>query len=491
MRHRIFLIPLTLLLGLSSCAVDSGDNGNTDQPIREGTATKLNRAFKNLSKSFTASGTMDYYTSYATSSDSSASETTATYGCLIELGEDSYYYQETDDTTDEILYRENLYEGDNGLLCSRDLNPATNVVLSSKNEYGNKYDEIMVNGFKDLTAKDVKAIRTMADYYQINNSTIAKQIVTTMTGLSTDDSEGLSISQFAFHFDGDNIDRFRILLEHEDSDDDYSYITQYLFTLNLSEYGTTTPRTLEPFEHTANHDRLKTAVKKLSEASNYTIHVKNDYANTSATDVEFDYKIDSSNIYCSKPSHRSYLVKGETEDDDEYQNVNYNRCYKKGTYNGVDNHPYIVDINSDTNEVFYIEEYNHYQSGSYQLQYTFSTFLATFGSIAPEMYKDEGDYFTTYRSTVRIAGNDLSLFSIALLDLLPYVELSGTSTSAAVKMYLNSSDEISKIVITTSGVNYSLGDDNYVTTKLTTTYTFSDLGTTVIPDVLLNADVNK
>ena len=96
------------LILMAIILVGCGENNTSVQTSsqKEGLYTRLERAISNLTKSFTASGTIGYSDGVSSKEES--------YDVIIEFNETTYFYQEISQEHGEPLMQEYLYKGDNG-----------------------------------------------------------------------------------------------------------------------------------------------------------------------------------------------------------------------------------------------------------------------------------------------------------------------------------------------------------------------------------------
>lgn len=440
------------------------------QTSTKGIYTKLKEGLQDLSESFTLKGTLIYTYESASSSSSDSSQTTQ--NCLVEVNRDSYYYEESDQGSDDIVAYDSFYKGEDGKLHSREINLMNNTVLDTYSDA--LYDDVMRNPFSSLEVKNIKAIRKMPDWYEFSNNQDKKDVAYFLTGYDVNSTSQtpLYVTQLAFHYDGDQIDRFRIQLDASSSDDDYSTAYQFLFELDVFDIKNTTPRSIQPFEHTANHNHLKNAMDKLKLSENYTIEIQDDYVSSPQENETYEYRIDSENLFSDIKHSREFTFKDE-KGETFTEEMDYYLCYKNlETADGKK--PYVLSFKADdSHELLQARELNEYL-GAESGQYHFSDLLPYFSTIASECFKDEGTYFTAYVST-----EDYCLGAF-----LPIFE---QSSGYEMKVYVNNSnDTIERITL---DGEVSLADSS--TTKLTRTITYKNISSTTIPDYLKNYSIGE
>ncbi len=469
---------LSLGMGLVSCqesnstptetsdltsSQDSNDNSSVGQSsAKEGLYTKLNRALEHLNSTFTASGTLSYYVYNGSSGQEFI------YNCLSEVGGDSYYYEERDTTTGDLITVANAFSNSAGKYCERALNPLTNEVeeLTSSG----LYFQVMKNPISSLEVRKLKGIRDQPNWYVIQDTTVAAKFASYITGYQIASSyleAGLSLSEFCIHFDGDDFDQFRILVEYEEEYDESSYyLEQYLFELDVLDIGETTPRTLEPFESTQDHENLKKAFEPFKTAKNYTVHVAIDYETSSIEDESYDYFVDVENSMLYSSEVHTGARRAE---NDEFEYYNYLLGYKE-----KDGKTYYYYFDTENNHaVISYGDYNEYM-GTTDRDMEF--LMPKVGLIAPECYKSLGNNtFGTYALTELYC-------EMALLPYDEYFSLMGDTF----KVSLGANNTLS--VILTGTHMYASSDVTYETTKQTTTITYVGIDSTVIPDYLINAN---
>lgn len=487
MNHKTsFILSLSLAL-LASCSPSQNapsspsnpsektSNSQQQQPSivsTKGTYTKLKEGLEAFTTSFTLKGTVISTSSY--SSQGSSSENQETNNCLLEVNQSSYYYEESDQTTDDLLTSESFYQGKDGKFHSHELNLLTNEVLDIPSN--DLYSEKMKNPFQDLEVKNIKGIRKMPDWYEFVNNTDKKNLAYFLTGYEvTKPLEGgmtLVVTQLAFHYDGDQIDRFRIQLDASNDDDDYQSAYQFLFELDAYNIGSTTPRTIKPYAHSENHAYLKSALDKIKNASNYTIEFNDHYLSAPNEDESYQYRIDNNNIFCNAKRSREFTLKDESGETTTKE-YDYYLCYKN-LMTSEGKKPYVISFDAmEPHSVLQSKELNSYL-GAEDDTYHFIDLLPYFSYLSPDCFKEEDGYFTTYLST----------YEYCIGALVPIFE---QSSGYELKVYLDSSKEnISKI---TMEGNVTVGESTK--TKLVRTITYKDLSKTTIPDYLLNYQLGE
>lgn len=447
-------------------SVSNSDTSKNPSPTStKGTYTKLKEGLEAFTTSFTLKGTVVSTSSY--SSQGSSDEYQETNNCLLEVSQDAYYYEESDQATDDLLTSESFYKGDGGKFHSHELNLLTNQVMDIP---GNElYDEKMTNPFHTIEVKNVKGIRKMPDWYEFTNNEDKKSLAYFLTGYEVtkeqEDGMTLNVTQLAFHYDGDQIDRFRIQLDASSGDDDYQSAYQFLFELDSYQIGNTIPRTIKPYAHSSEHDQLKAALDKIRNAENYTISFSDHYVSSPNEDEEYEYRIDKENIFCNAKRSREFTLEDE-KGEKTTKEYDYYLCYKNvATVEGKD--PYVISFNAnEPHEVLQSKELNAYL-GEEENHFRFIDLLPYFSYLSADCFKEEDGYFTTYLST----------YDYCIGALLPVFE---QSSGYELKVYLDSSNE--NIAKVTMEGNVTVGESTK--TKLVRTITYQNLSTTIIPDYL-------
>lgn len=448
---------------------------NNNVPQKEGLYTKLTRAIENLTNSFTVTGEVRSYIS------NGATGQEDNYFLTVEYSEESYFCQEVDMISNEPRIQESFYRGKEG--DSKDyaveeyLDLMTNSIKTQTLTY--KYDEFIDNSFSELVVKDLEAIKGEPNWYEIKNSTISYKVTKFITAYNVS-IDGLRVTQFAMHFDGDEFDQFHILLDY-DMDDDLESgsgaYQQYLFKLQISKIGQTTPQKIQPYEHTDDHDVLKDALDQLKEAKNFTIDVDVEYSNKKLTNEQFKYYVDLENKMLLSNKVLSY-TKLDFESDDDVKVY-----YLKGYKNVVENHdekPWMYYFNPENGEIIKSYDYNKYQ-GTNPGYYRFIEYLLPrVGTMAPECFTSLGGLkFATYGNT----------YLNCLLSLIPYdLKFDFNLDDSQFALSVNRDGYINSIVLKDT-YNFYVDDSysQYESTNRTMTISYSDIGTTVMPDYLVNA----
>ena len=453
---------LLVSCGSASSSIDSVGISSSSFSQEEGLYTKLTRAISHLTDSFTAKGTLKYVESDGSFTNQE------NYACKIEVAEDAYYYEESDFSTSEVKLAENYYRNDRGNFCSRELNVTTNTVDSYTNNL--PYETIMYNAFSEMEVRDLGAIRGQINWYEIQNHTLSSALTYFLTGYDT--TNELSVLQFAMHFDGDDFDQFRFLLEYsEDEYEDSYYYAQYLFELNVTKIGETNPSELQPYERVEEHNDLETALLTLSRATNYSIDVDVEYQTAAIENEAYRYSVDMKNGYMlSSEIHTGYSYDVETED---YVQYTYILGYKNKTVDGKDR-PFMFYFDPETKEIVKSYDYNDYMgiTDSNSIR-SLAFLLPNIGLIAPECYRYEGNNcFTSYYQT----------YAYCLLGLMPYDEIYG-----GYDFHLYIDGETIDRVVLEADVNYYVSEFETSKTHMTVTMRYTQVNTTVIDDCLIEA----
>lgn len=476
MRKKSILLVLLPLLLVScngnSSEISSSQTSSGTTSHKEGLYSKLTKAIANMGDSFTADGSLTYV--YYDGS----STTQTDYTVDIEVGKEDYYYEEQALTADNPTVIDNYFKTLDGKLGHRSLDYTTNRVVESY--FDTSYDDTMVNEFPSLNVKNLKVIRDQPNWYDVKDYSIASSFVSFLTGYTVGLEQSLSLSQLAIHFDGDNFDQFYILLEYEEEyDESSSMMEQYLFQLDISNIGNTSPKELTPFEETANHDSLTRAFNKFARAESYTMNFAVNYEDASLTDFSYDYYLDFKNNYLLSLEERTGVQKVTTtnpdtnEEEDDYVPFKYNLGLK-GDANG---NPYSFYFDTTTHEVLRQYDYNDYWGYKDPNKLKIQNLFAYVGLVDPYCYQSIGNNtFTPYKL------QDVSL--VGLRSLLPFTEW----TTADLTIKVDENDDL--ILYLSQKVVVSVSDMNYVQTNCTTTVTFKDINSTVIPDYLINAQIN-
>lgn len=440
----------------------------SSQSQKEGIYTLLTRAINNLTGSFTASGSLQY----AYSNGSSVKE--ENYLSTIQYSQNAYYCEELDIKTNELEIQERIIKDSEGYAVSEYLELRSNEV-KQKNLY-QLYDDYIVNTFNKMVVQDLNAIKGQQNWYEIKNSNISYDMARFITGYNVS-VDGLRVSQFAIHFDGDNFDCFRILLDYTEDDDMESsdaMFEQYLFNLNILDVGNTTPMEVKTYEHVADHDTLSKALDELKNADNMTIHFDIEYSNPLLENESFDYFIDMKNKMIISTEILNLIT--TDKETGEYIYTPYLLGYKnKGDkpwmyYFDVENHSLLRSV-----------DYNSYQ-GTSSSNYRFIEYLlpriGTATEAAAECYFSKGNLkFGTYVNT----------YTRCLLTLIPY-DMYRFNDGFDFNLSINSQGHIENLILRDSYNFFVEGTtSSYEKTDRRITINYSNLGTTTIPDYFIKA----
>ncbi len=489
-------IPLILtMLALCACqgttnsdsAIDSQET--TDKQSESASSSRkpnvyeqLTYALEDLTQSFTLTGKLSHQTYDGTN------DTQNEYDVLAEIDSTAYYYSEADYITGETLTEENFFAGDDGYLYSRTLNPLDNEIVETKTSQ--KYAEVMDTPFRELKVECLSAIREKPNWYLISTkySTLASQIVYYLTGYQTTGLPGYTpshpyygdydytptVSEFALHFNGDEIDQFRFILELEISEDDGTYYYEgVMFELDVSDLGMTEPREIVPLEHTDGHDTLSEALKPYrydnTDMKNYTMHIDVSYDVSQLSGTSYEFLVDFENQIIYNTYEFTGLIAPET-DDDEYTEYKYNLAYQfEGGKTYI--YRYMAD---DTHAFVRKDELKKYWgiSSDSEIGDSFLDCAPKIGSLAVECFKDNLDNsftpYTTYKT-------------LAMLSMNTFEEYINQPTSGDFTINLNKDGTFKNFENSLTG-NYYL-DDSTTTVYATRTYTttIKDYNTTTIP----------
>lgn len=445
---------------------------------------QLTYALEDLNNSMTLTGKLSYATSDGTTTSTSESEVTA------EIDQDAYYYREADQITNETLVEENFFAGEDGFMYARTLDPLTNEVVETKSS--NKYDIAMESPLPELEVKCLDAVREKPNWFIIKSKyhSLASRIVYFLTGYQTTGLPSYkpngnsysgaydytpTVSEFALHYNGDEIDQFRFIVELEISEDDGTYIYEGMqFELDISELGMTTPRSIEPLEHTAGHDKLTSALAPYrydNEAlNNYTMHVDLSYDSKLLTGHSYDYLIDFKKQIIYNTYEFTGILKPETEGG-EYTEYKYNFAYQ--FENGrIYIYRYLAD---DTHAFVKKDEFSKYwgfTSSQADIGTSFLDAAPKIGSLAVECFKDNGDNtFTPYKIYQ----------TLALLSMNTFEEYVNEPTSGDYSVVLKDDGTLDCFKNSISG-NFVLdGSTNTIAATETFTITIKDYNTTTVP----------
>lgn len=468
MKKQYLLLLGTLLL--CACNSETGLSGQISTSInqtstnptsatssqKEGLYTKMNRAFTRLANSFTAEGQLSTFATDGTVQEQDF------YNCIIEVDKDSYYYAEREISTGEKTVEENYFRGEDDMVYARTLNLATNEVMEQKGTV--LYNAAIRNGFDTIVVKDLNGIQGRPNWYELKYN-VGNALSQFLTGYT------MECVQFAVHFDGDNFDQFRILLEYYvEEGEDYFYGEQMLFELNISNYEETTPRKISAFEKDSTHDALQTKIDEIAAADNYTLEFKYNYKNTSLKDYAYAYSIDMKNEMMLSSEVRQTSKYDETVDD--YVPYEYNFGYKTKEVNGVEEF-YMYYFDPTTREVIVEEDYNKYAGTTAENKRNFYYMAPKMGLIAAECYKPLGNNsFTTYAMT----------YQYIILSLLPYNEAFNYDD---IKVKIENGTL--KGEINTSVKIMPDNSSQVISSDLTILFSFTNINNTTIDNCLVNA----
>ncbi len=421
---------------------------------KEGLYTRLEKAISNLTKSFTASGTIGYSDGVSSKDES--------YDVIIEFNETTYFYQEISQEHGEPLMQEYLYKGDNGFLCQKYLDESTNTIKNSEDIY--QYDDVMVNPFTKLEVKGLQAIKGQDNYYKINDLTLANEAKNFLTSY-----EEMSIVEFALHFDGDNFDKMRIYTDKVEGDEEDATIEEMLFTLEISNYNETIPSEIKTYNHVDEHDNLSNALNIFKNADNYTINVEITYSNPDFNSGTYHYYVDNKN--------KMMMLDGDIP---SLYRLNYfNDKLVYFGYKNVNGLPYAYKIDKETGEVLESYDYNKYHGISTLTDQDkirrMEFLMPRFGSVAAECYYSEGNnIFSSYNSTNRNC----------ILNLLPYDEYYAL-TNTEFSLYLNDDSTINYLSLKDSKT-FNDGSTSSSTGRIIKV-TYSNINSTTIVDSFVKA----
>ena len=458
---------------LASCA-------STERPASssqvEGLFTKLKKAIAALDNTFTAEGTLEYGVAYG--DGSSTNQEVKHFDVLAEYGDSAYYYREQEQSTGESTSEERRVPNASGDLVIQSLDYFSNEV-GGMSYPGVKYEDDRHNYLAEIDVSDVKAIKSQQNWYELaRSSPVLSKAVYFLTGYQAGGDDGLSIIQFAFHFDGDAIDRFRFVLDHtETSDDDYSE-EAFTFDLDILKLGETTPREVDVLPEKEGNAKLLSTIRNIASKGSYTIHVNEDFESEAAKDESYSYIVEdgmffSDRIYtgarAKTEEEKAASSPSSSEKDDDYVTYFYQEGFKD--VNGVS---YQFRFDPTTHELLktMTTEAAFGMSASVKTA-VLLPYLSAFTSTA--VWKDKGTYLTPYESTKDYC------FSM----LLPAEE---SLSIGDLKLTLADDGSIASL-LSTGTVTYSTSDDESATTKLSKTYTYSSIGESKLPDYFKNAEV--
>lgn len=448
-------------------------NGGTSSitTSSEGLYSRLTNAIKGLSNSFTATGTL----SYANSTDKKE----VSYSSLIQYSLDGYYCEEVDITTNEATIQESIIKGEDGNAYGEYLDYNTNKIM--KNELNIPYDEYIDNNFAELTVKDLEGIKGQKNWYSIKNTNVSYGLAKFITGYNVS-TDGLTVNQFALHFDGDKFDSFYILLDYtEDSDDESTdvYYEQYLFQLNISNVGSTVANKIVPYNHVDDHDILQDALNDLADKNNFTIHFDIKNTNKNAENESFDYYVDFDN----KMLYSTQKLNMTTTDpvSNNFVTVPYVVGYKE-----INNRPIMYffdpttgDIIRNINNSEARYDYNDYQ-GTHDkfrdIDFLLPRVKSTTRGVAAECFKSLGNLkFSTYYNT----------YERCLLSLIPYDMYEYNEYNF--NLDINEEGFINKLILKDSYKFLPVCASQYETSNRTITITYEKYDETTIPSCLMLA----
>lgn len=489
-------IPLLLTL-FTLCACNGNQNNESvnhteDTTNTESSATshsarpniyeQLTYALEVLNQNFTLTGKLSHQTY------DGSNNTQVERDVLVEMDSSAYYYSEADIITGETLAEENFFRGEDGYMYSRTLNPLDNEIIEAKTT--SKYDDVMDSPFQELKVECLSGVREKPNWYLINTKyrTLSSEIVYYLTGYQTTGLPGYTpshpyygdidytptVSEFALHFNGDEIDQFRFILELEISEDDGTYYYEgMLFELDISDLGITEPREITPLEHTDGHDKLSEALKPYrydnTNLKNYTMHIEVSYDVQQLTGYSYEYYVDFENQIIYNTYEFTGLISPST-DDEEYTEYKYNLAYQFEN-NNIYIYRYKAD---DTHEFVRKDEFKKYWgiSDATEIGSTFLDCAPKIGSLAVECFQDNNDNtftpYTVYKS-------------LAMLSMNTFEEYVNEPTSGEYTIILNKDGTLNSITNSLAG-SYSLADST-TTVSATRTYTttITNYNTTTVP----------
>lgn len=465
---RTFIIASGFLL--CACQARPQSSVSTIPPQPEGLYTRLTRAISALNN-FSASGTLEY-AAYDLQGGTTLDQ--STYLLEIDLADESYYYSENDLATGEVIFEERFIKNEQGRFVQESLNYNTNTV--DEIVYTDNYDDVMDNPLLDIEVQDLDAIKGQLDWYDIKDLSLAALATQFLTGYDTVSEDALSVAQYAIHYDGEYFDQMRILVEAYDDYLEPTYGEQYLFTLQLSQFGTAETKEITPFETTSNHTALQIGLNKLASAKNMTVNVSSQSIDGKTTYDEHSYMLDFENYIFLDPvvftkniyengevvsTHQCYSVYKQVG---ENINLNDNLTSNDGTL-------MIFDLDAETNEVVDSDDFNEYYGTNGN--YNFTTLIPYFNLLAAACYKDTGDmtfkpYITTY--------------DYATAAFIPFDASYAMSSSKNNMTIYVKDNSVEKVELT-----YSEQDDSgFGIVNKADVISYDDLDTTVIPDYVLN-----
>ncbi len=466
---RTFIVASSFLL----CACQSNRlNSSTISPATqpEGIYTKLMRAISSLNN-FSSSGTLEY-AAYDLVGGTTLEQ--AIYLLEIDLADESYYYSENDLATGEVIFEERFSKNENGKFVQETLDYSTNLV--DKIVYTDDYDEVMDNPLLDIEVQDLNPIQGQLNWYNLTDFTIADAATYFLTGYDTINEGALSVAQYAIHYDGEKFDQMRILVEGYDDELSPTYCEQYLFTLQLSQFGNAVTKEIEPYETTSDHSALQIGLNELARAKNMTVKVSTQSIDGQTIYDEHSYMLDFENYIFLDPmvftkniyengevvsTHQCYSVYKQVGDNIDLDDDNTNN---DGTL-------MIYDLDAETNEIIATNDFNKYYGTN--SNYTFISLIPYFNLVAAACYKNTGDmtfkpYITTY--------------DYATAAFIPFgASYAMSSLKNNMTIYV-SDNSIDKVELT-----YSEQDESgFGTVNKADVLMYEDLDSTIIPEHILN-----
>lgn len=492
MKKQLFPLLVSLMM-LASCGSNNLTSDVHSTPevsdeeskatVRPNVYEQLSMALEDLTQSMTLTGVLSHATSDGTNTSEEQFET------RVEISADAYYYVESDTLTGEHYVEENYFEDSEGYAVTRSINMMTNTVDETRSSQ--KYADVMESPMSELSVKDIKGIREKPNWYVLNNNTLASRILFYLTGYQTtglpsytptynyyETDTTPTVSEFAIHFNGDQIDQLRVIFTSEISEDDgYYYYDGYLFELDVSLLGETIPSSIEPYEHTDNHTKLYNALHPYAwdnqDARNYTMHVDATYANNTLDPFSYDTYIDFDKgiIY----SDRVFVgAKAASSDDEETEYYNYTLAYQFETDETTnESHTYMYRYTADDNHDFIRKDEvcKYWGISDSSFGEVFSDVAPMINALAPECFFDNGDNTFTPRTTLK---------STAIRSLLTFEEYINQPTSGDFKVVITQDGKLDYLSNSLSG-NYYVDSTTTVYTTLTYKTTYGSVGTTTIP----------
>lgn len=253
-------------------------------------------------------------------------------------------------------------------------------------------------------------------------------------------------------------------------------IEQYLFELDLSGYDETTPKKLEAFEETAEHEKLREAFFPFKSAKNVTMNFAVTYEDASVPNENYDFILDFKNNMMlsleTRTGMKTVQVKNEEtgEMEDEYEQYDY----ILGLKNGENGKPYMYRLDPTTHETIRSDDFNKYWGYSGTSEVVMQNLFPSIGYVDAACYQSlGGGMFTTYElSDVKTVG---------LRSLLPFIEW----RTADLTLKVDNDNNLT--IILSANVNVAISEMNYVNTLCTTTITFKDMNNSTIPSYFVEA----